>query len=213
MVKKAQPTAFHQMMAKLAEDGRLHRVYTQNIDGLETSFPCLATEVPLGSKEPWPRTIQLHGSLDHMVCRYCCDLQPLDTTIFQDEKLLNCKRCEALERERVQAGKRKHKVGTMRPRMVLYDELHPEAVQIGSVISKDIESGPDLVLVVGTTLKVVGVQRLARDMCVAARENPSGLTAWINTSTPQGSMMRIWDLVIQCDCNDVAKRFLASNLV
>ncbi|RAL63792.1 hypothetical protein DID88_003436 [Monilinia fructigena] len=55
------------MLATLAEEGRLLRLYSQNVDGIDTSLQPLATKVPLNSKGPWPKTIQLHGGLAKMV--------------------------------------------------------------------------------------------------------------------------------------------------
>ncbi|KMU87349.1 Sir2 family histone deacetylase Hst4 [Coccidioides immitis H538.4] len=61
MAATAKPSAFHHLLARLAKEDRLLRLYTQNIDGIDTSLPPLTTEVPLNLKAPWPRTIQLHG--------------------------------------------------------------------------------------------------------------------------------------------------------
>ncbi|KAI5285877.1 hypothetical protein KEM55_000476, partial [Ascosphaera atra] len=76
MASGAQPTLFHHLMATLAKEGRLLRLYTQNVDGIETSLPPLKTEVPLDTKPPWPKTIQLHGGLDVMVCQKCSHTSP-----------------------------------------------------------------------------------------------------------------------------------------
>src|SRR5580700_2394404 len=74
LTRSAQPTLFHHMLATLAEEGRLMRLYTQNVDGIYTALEPLATTVPLNPKGPWPRTIQLHGGLEKMVCTKCGEL-------------------------------------------------------------------------------------------------------------------------------------------
>ncbi len=58
----AAPTQFHLLLAAFAEEGRLHRLYTQNIDGIDTQLAPLKTLIPLPKKE-WPKTIQLYGDL------------------------------------------------------------------------------------------------------------------------------------------------------
>ena len=70
-VSSAKPTAFHEMLSTLGLEGRLLRLYTQNVDGLDVGLPFLETEVPLNSKGPWPRTIQVHGGLGKMALAQC----------------------------------------------------------------------------------------------------------------------------------------------
>ncbi|EGU88542.1 hypothetical protein FOXB_00940 [Fusarium oxysporum f. sp. conglutinans Fo5176] len=59
----ARPTAFHHLIAQLAKRGQIRRLYTQNIDDIDVNIQPLATDVPLSLTGPWPKTIQLHGSL------------------------------------------------------------------------------------------------------------------------------------------------------
>ena len=66
MYQRAQatsPTQFHHVLEAIAEEGRLHRLYTQNIDGLDTQLAPLKTQIPLPPKGPWPTTIQLYRDL------------------------------------------------------------------------------------------------------------------------------------------------------
>ena len=69
MAEDAKPTLFHRLLARLSSEDRLLRLYTQNVDGLETELPPLQTQVPLNHKAPWPHTIQLHGGLEKMICQ------------------------------------------------------------------------------------------------------------------------------------------------
>ena len=62
-IEAASPTQFHLVIAALAEEGRLQRLYTQNIDGIDTQLPPLKTLIPLPKKKPWPKAIQLHSDL------------------------------------------------------------------------------------------------------------------------------------------------------
>ena len=114
------------MLATLAHDERLLRLYTQNVDGIDTSLEPLATQVPLQKRQDgkWPKTIQLHGGLDKMVCTKCGDLSDFDTNKFEDALPAECERCVEHDRVRTDiAGKRSHGIGRLRPRMVLYLSL------------------------------------------------------------------------------------------
>lgn len=203
----AKPTDFHCLLASLAKEGRLRRLYTQNVDELDTSFPPLATEVPLNPKGPWPRTIQLHGGLKTMVCQKCRDTANLEAHRFQGPIPPLCNACEKIEEVRERKGRRSHGVGKLRPRIVLYNEHSPDEDAIGSVMTADLRVRPDALVVVGTTMKIPGVRRIVREMCRVVRGRKDGVTMWINNgSMPVGKDFEdCWDLIVKADSNEVAK--------
>ncbi|OBU01366.1 hypothetical protein VE01_00238 [Pseudogymnoascus verrucosus] len=208
MTRQANPTMFHHMIATIAEEGRLMRLYTQNVDGIDTSLEPLRTNIPLNSRGPWPKTIQLHGGLEKMVCTKCRALSDFDGSLFEGSEPPSCKACEELDEIRTTlAGKRSHGIGRLRPRIVLYNEYNPDEEAIGAVTTADLKSRPDAVIVVGTSLKVPGVKRIAREMCQVARGRKDGFTAWINHGPePVGLEFKdCWDLVIRGDCDEVAR--------
>jgi len=205
--KNAQPTAFHHLLATLAHEGRLLRLYTQNVDGIDTSLPPLKTEVPLPKKNPWPKTVQLHGGLDYMVCSKCHALSDLDAEIFDGPVPPACPICQENDSVRQAAERRSHGIGRLRPRMVLYNEHNPDDEAIGSCVSADLRTRPDAVIVAGTTLKVPGVRRITREMCATVRDRKDGITVWINNDPePIGKdLSSIWDIVVQGPCDEVAR--------
>ncbi|KAG5999774.1 hypothetical protein E4U43_001869 [Claviceps pusilla] len=208
MSRNAQPTPFHHFLASLAQEGRLLRLYSQNIDCIDTSMKPLQTQVPLEPKAPWPVTIQLHGSLDKMVCTKCADIQPFDGGLFDGPEAPLCESCKNLDEVRTaHAGKRSHGIGRLRPRFVLYNEFNPDEEAIGSIMRADLRARPDAVLVVGTTLKVPGTRRLVKEMCQVTRGRKDGLTAWINIdSEPKVPDFKdCWDLVVKSKCDNIAR--------
>ncbi|OAA73457.1 NAD-dependent histone deacetylase SIR2 [Cordyceps fumosorosea ARSEF 2679] len=210
MAKKsagASPTLFHHMLASLAQEGRLLRLYSQNIDCIDTQMKPLETNVPLNPKGPWPKTIQLHGGLQHMVCTKCSDLSPLKPELFNGPEPPLCSACAEQDSIRTNfGGKRSHGIGRIRPRFVLYNEYNPDEEAIGNVSSADLRTRPDAVIVVGTTLKVPGTRRLVKELCQVTRGRKDGFTAWINLSPePKGADLKdCWDLVVQSKCDAVA---------
>ena len=207
MSKQAQPTPFHHLVASLAQEGRLLRLYSQNIDGIDTSMQPLATNVPLNPKGPWPATVQLHGGLEKMVCTKCGQVQPFNGQIFDGPEAPLCETCEADDEVRTaHAGKRSHGIGRLRPRFVLYNEFNPDEEAIGNVSSADLKARPDAVIVVGTTLKVPGTRRLVKELCKVARGRRNGFTTWINVDPePKGVDFKdCWDLVVKAKCDSVA---------
>ncbi|KAK1597943.1 Sir2 family protein [Colletotrichum navitas] len=207
MVKAAKPTKFHHLLASLAAENRLLRLYSQNVDCIDTNMEPLKTNVPLNVKGPWPKTIQLHGSVEHMVCSKCTDIRPLKTELFVGHEAPLCEECKTIDQLRTQYEQRRsHGIGRLRPRMVLYNEFNPDEEAIGRVSSVDLKSRPDAVIVVGTSLKIPGVRRLVKELCQVTRSRRDGFTAWINTdSEPQHNDFKdCWDLVVRGKCDDVA---------
>jgi NAD+-dependent protein deacetylase SIR2 len=209
LVGEARPTEFHQMLATLASEGRLMRLYTQNVDGIDTSLPPLETSIPLGMKGPWPRTIQLHGGLEKMVCSKCNHLSEFEAALFEGPLPPPCTACMETDKVRTHhAGKRSHGIGRLRPRIVLYNEHNPDEEAIGTVVSSDLRTRPDALIVVGTSMKIPGVRRIVREMCGVVRGRKGGLTVWINHDSPPAGkeFENCWDLVVKGACDEVASR-------
>ena len=208
MTQTAKPTAFHQMLASLAQEGRLMRLYSQNVDCIDTNMDPLATKVPLNTKGPWPTTVQLHGGLAKMVCSKCGQLEDFDGSLFEGPEPPPCVPCTTMDEVRTAvAGKRSHGIGRLRPRIVLYNEYNPDEEAIGNVSKADLRRGADAVIVVGTSLKIPGVRRLVKELCLSTRSRRDGFTAWINVDAePQGAEFKdCWDLVVRGGSDDVAR--------
>lgn len=208
MSQSAKPTAFHRLLARLSTEGRLLRLYTQNVDGLETSLPPLATAVPLHHKAPWPQTIQLHGGLEKMMCQKCRHISDFQPNLFEGPTPPPCPECVAQDTLRTaHAGKRSHGIGKLRPRMVLYNEQNPDDEAIGAVTTADFRTRPDAVIVVGTSMKIPTVRRIVHEMCNIVRDRREGTTIWINHDpAPTGKDLEdCWDLIVKGDCDEVAR--------
>ena len=205
---KAKPTPFHRLLARLAKEDRLLRLYSQNVDGIELSLPPLTTQIPLNHKAPWPRTIQLHGGLEKMVCHKCGHLSDFKPELFQGPLPPLCQEC--VERDSVRtthAGKRSHGVGRLRPRMVLYNEQNPDEDAIGTCVASDLRARPDAVIVVGTSLKIPPVRRIVKEMCLTARGRQNGITLMINKeSLALGKDLEdCFDVVIEGESDMIAQ--------
>jgi len=55
------------------------------------------------------------------------------------------------------------RVGSLRPAIVLYDEPHPLGDDIGTIQSTDVSRKPDMLIIMGTSLKVHGLKKLVKD--------------------------------------------------
>lgn len=211
-IKQAVPTGFHKLLDQIAESGRMKRIYTQNIDGLEDRLSHISSIQNPQIKIPM--TIQLHGNIGFMSCNKCRKVNEMDLSLFKcdenDEQgsiIPVCPNCEELESIRLIAGKRLQGVGKLRPHVVLYNEIHPEGERIGEILQKDLKMRCDCVLIVGTSLKIPGVKAMCKRFIQSVRSR-RGIVLWINKELPSKTIIGFlggFDLIIMGDCQDLCK--------
>lgn len=110
-----------------------------------------------------------------------------------------------LAEARLARSARPLKVGSLRPAIVLYDEVHPLGDDIGLIQTQDIVRKPDMLIIMGTSLKVHGLKKLVKDFAKAVHaskisttgtprsaKNWQGKVVFVN-KTPPGSE---WEDVI-----------------
>jgi NAD-dependent SIR2 family protein deacetylase len=218
--KCARPTQFHQLLKALDDRGTLLRVYTQNIDGLESKAGLIANQ-PGSYQLPLARCIRLHGSLEHMRCQTCqvVEIQEPYDALMSLGSLPKCMSCDRLEEERQKMGKRSRRVPLLLPNVVLYDQVHPEADYIGSVMMEDLklnsnlDGGVDFLLVVGTSMKVPGTIKAIKAFAktIQQRRMVNGIhTLYVNLDfQAQSNWSGVFDAWIQADCQTFAGALLS----
>ena len=107
-------------------------------------------------------------------------------------------RGDALSAEaRLARSARPLKIGILRPGIVLYDEAHPLGDDIGAIQAFDVSRKPDMLIIMGTSLKVHGLRKLVKDFAKAvhasappdpqsAKKSWMGKVIFVN-KTPPGS--------------------------
>ncbi|RKP08607.1 DHS-like NAD/FAD-binding domain-containing protein [Thamnocephalis sphaerospora] len=196
---KARPTPTHHFLARLKEEGQLLRCYTQNIDGLERVVDAAAvtstgraalpaSSATSGTIAAQSHVVQLHGTLERVRCTRCSATFPFATPhqrTFIAGRAPTCPACEDLAVARATANKRPLGIGLLRPDVVLYNETHPDGGNIAQSITRDLRRRPDLLLVMGTSLKVHGCKQLVREAAKAVRA-ANGVTVFVNRTPVQG---------------------------
>ncbi|KAF9538674.1 hypothetical protein EC957_006346 [Mortierella hygrophila] len=187
---KAKPTPTHHFIKMLSERGKLLRCYTQNIDcleeelGMDTSLVC-----DKGKVKKDVNVVQLHGSLRRLKCTLCSEPYGFQTDyqkVFKEGDAPGCPKCELYDGIRVAQGKRKVATGTLRPDIVLYNENHPFGDAIGKIQSSDLSRSPDVLLVMGTSLKVHGLRLLVRKAAKIVHGNKKGCVILVNKTPVVG---------------------------
>ncbi|KAI8595847.1 DHS-like NAD/FAD-binding domain-containing protein, partial [Dissophora ornata] len=203
---KAKPSPTHHFIKMLSERGKLLRCYTQNIDcleeelGMETSLVC-----EKGKVKKDVNVVQLHGSLRKLKCTICSEPYGFLTDyekVFREGEAPDCPKCELNDVIRVAQGKRKIATGTLRPDIVLYNENHPFGDAIGRIQISDLQKSPDVLLVMGTSLKVHGLRLLVRKVAKTVHENKKGCVILVNKTPVVGKEWTgVFDYFIEGECD------------
>ena len=220
----------HRFIRALRDGGRLMRCYTQNIDGLE-GRDGLETNMARGTgskrrfmkktfQEPRPcstlntdfdggcEVVQLHGELEKVRCSLCQNMSDWDekaTSSFLDGVAPSCEQCMKKNDEREAKGKRGVSVGLLRPNIVLYGEEHHSNHLLAPFVPFDLNSNPEVLVIMGTSLKVFGLQKIVKDFAkqIHSRKDGKGKVIFVNRTKPAESVWEdVIDQYVAMDCDD-----------
>ena len=114
---------------------------------------------------------------------------------------------------RVARSARALKIGTLRPAIVLYDEPHPLGDEIGQIQATDVRKGPDLLIIMGTSLKVHGLKKLVKEFAKVthARKGPRtpGIVIFVNKTPPGGEWDGVIDYHVEGDTDSWTEKVIA----
>ncbi|KAI9144349.1 DHS-like NAD/FAD-binding domain-containing protein [Paraphysoderma sedebokerense] len=180
VLRKANHTKTHQFIRTLDTKGKLLRCYTQNIDCLEER---VELSIQMVDKKQVGKVVQLHGNMNLVACTICqarFDFTEEFERVFIDGTPPGCPDCNEKSMMRAAANMRSRAVGTLRPDIILYNEHHPRGDLIADITMADLRKKPDLLVVMGTSLKVVGIKRLVKDLARQVHDLKNGKVILIN---------------------------------
>ncbi|KAH6916009.1 hst3 protein [Coprinopsis sp. MPI-PUGE-AT-0042] len=218
----ATPSPTHHFIKTLDSKNKLLRSYTQNIDGLEERVGLVGC-APADAKGKGKarlrsvRNVQLHGDIHRVRCIACAAESPCTEehlTAFLDGVAPTCPECTSRSEARVARSARALRVGSLRPAIVLYDEPHPLGDDIGEIQTTDLSKKPDMLIIMGTSLKVHGLKKLVKEFAKAIHVSPSASSSaassssavkrpfkviFVNRTPPAAEWSDIIDYHVQCD--------------
>ncbi|KAK4686726.1 hypothetical protein P7C73_g3393, partial [Tremellales sp. Uapishka_1] len=208
--REASPTRTHHFIDRLNQKGKLLRSYTQNVDGLERRMGIESGGRGNGLKKKSTRNVELHGDLGRVRCVLCYkDFEAREEWMeaFREGEAPDCPACMERCESRVSRSARALPIGTLRPAIVLYDEAHPLGDDIGQLQTYDMARQPDLLLIMGTSLKVHGLKRLVKEFSkVVHSSGKRGLVVFVNQSAPSKEWEGIIDIHIQGETDTWVER-------
>lgn len=183
---------------------------TQPVEAALNSLKQPASKPASGRSMPEPNRgvecVFLHGSLRSLRCFQCGSVADWDEGnrehLTMSGEQPPCPRCEDATAARQERGKRALGVGKLRPDIVLYGEEHPESQRIATIIQHDISLAPDMLIIMGTSLKVHGLKTVVREFAKAVHNKKDGKVIFINFTKPAESVWAdIIDFWVQMDCD------------
>ncbi|WWD17235.1 hypothetical protein CI109_101673 [Kwoniella shandongensis] len=206
----AQPTRTHHFIRKLEQKGKLLRSYTQNVDGLERRIGIESGGRGKGLKKKETKNVELHGDLGRVRCVLCMkDYEATNEWIemFREGDAPECPSCLERCESRISRSARATPVGILRPAIVLYDEPHPLSDDIGQLTTYDLSRQPDVLLIMGTSLKVHGLKRLVKEFAKSVHGGAKrGLVVFVNATPPSKEWEGVIDVHIQGETDKWVER-------
>jgi len=177
-----KPTLSHAFLKLLEDKKCLHRIYTQNIDGLE-ALAGISTD----------KLVECHGHFRSSTCIGCqksMSIEDCRKTIVIEGSVPICTACGSL----------------VKPNIVFFGEEMPSRFQ--ELISKDIEEC-DLLLILGTSLLVMpvaGIPSWVSSNCPRILLNRELVGDFTGRSGGGGGGASPNDLFLQGDCDDSVQK-------
>ncbi|KAM0752528.1 DHS-like NAD/FAD-binding domain-containing protein [Meredithblackwellia eburnea MCA 4105] len=179
--------------------------------------------------------VQLHGSLNWVRCTSCPHVEEWaehHSESFQAGQSVECPACHERANKRRRLLKRSPVPRSfLRPSIVLYNEPSPSSLAIGQIVSHDLHyypstsissastsdsdstsnQSPDLLLVMGTSLRIPGFKALVKDFAkvvlgTARDKGGEGLRILVNNESVGKEWDDVFDYHFIADCDDFVRR-------
>ncbi|KAL8277893.1 hypothetical protein RQP46_009712 [Phenoliferia psychrophenolica] len=232
-IDQCSPTPTHSFFALLKQRRSLRRVYSQNIDGLElragldkvaiegtvvsgNGGATSAAETKGKGKAKWEGDyVALHGDVNLVRCTACDFVGSWDKLdigeSFSKGETMDCPNCVEIAYIRRLSLKRTPPLLTyLRPSLVLYDESPPHSAPtaIAQVAQSDLDSRPDFLFVMGTSLKIPGFKDLVRQFAKAVKRE-GGLCVLVNGEKVAKEWDAVFDYQVLGKSDDFVTRIVA----
>lgn len=218
---RAKATETHKFIKTLKEKNKLLRCYTQNIDSIEKTIDlnCGINSAEFDEsdntsgklfRENWKSldVVQLHGNLHKLACTQCFshfEWTPESQQMLEQGEYPECENCHLKYQERLFSGKRlTGNIGILRPDIVLYGENHPQSEVLARGLNIDLSMRCDVLLIMGTSLKVDGVKKLVRSLSKTIREK-GGKVIFVNKTPLSKQWAGLIDYEVLGDCDEFVK--------
>ncbi|KAI4290991.1 NAD+-dependent protein deacetylase SIR2 [Pancytospora philotis] len=204
LCSESAPNSVHRFLAAYPRS----RTYTQNIDCLEERagmvFAQNGAAEDRSTRGGAPsdcelKGVYLHGNLKQLCCRYCGYKEPFTdeaVEVFARGEDILCKLCLERREACIKNNIRKRPIGNMHPGIIHYQQSHPDGAFIGKMAEKDRDC--DLLVVMGTSLKVEGVKKLVK--MFAKSPNAAGKRILVNLTRPTKEWEDVFDYIYEGDC-------------
>ncbi|EJD51588.1 DHS-like NAD/FAD-binding domain-containing protein [Auricularia subglabra TFB-10046 SS5] len=217
LIDRTKPSAAHYFIEWLRQQEQLLRGYTQNFDGLEThtGLRC-STSTPWGIPHTEIDIVQLHGSIHSVYCALCSASYPCSQSIidsFREGQAPECPQCITRRMDRIERRARPTRIGALRPAIILNNEAHPGADDIAATWTTDLSRDPDLLLIMGTSLKSHGVKQLVKSFAKAVRSTATAgpRVIFVNNTAPSAEWKSIIDVHFSADIDEWVEMVLATS--
>lgn len=197
--EKAEPSITHIFLAECVRLGKICRIYSQNIDGLEIRAAA--------SQEVIDKITLLHGSLFKATCVLCKAECPLTEDVekcFLANTPTFCNQCCVLNGSRLSMPRAAKKVNFLKPSIVLYGETDlPHSEKISLLINDDLTNLPNRLVVIGTSILIPGIIQMIKTVACSIKAK-GGKCVYVDCKplSNKSEWRDVFDIHFICKCDD-----------
>ncbi|EPR80105.1 SIR2-like protein [Spraguea lophii 42_110] len=207
LVDKSEPSLTHKFLNEYTNKCRKFRIYTQNVDLLEEKAGIKH------STDNKTDLVYLHGDLNTLKCLYCgykMAFTQKENEILKQEQEIECDKCLERNKKRKEENKRSRPQGIMHPNIVHYNQPHPDGKHISKLNTLD--SRCDLVLVIGTSLKIFGLKAMTKYFLNRCKEN-GGKSIYIDLVEPNKEFKNLFDYMYKGPCDEFFRKIADTEIL
>ncbi|EMR08895.1 hypothetical protein PNEG_02678 [Pneumocystis murina B123] len=199
LILSAKPMNTYKFIKILRDRSSVLRCYTENIDGLGLQEElCLKTDEV--KKNNMTESNEDVNKLKCMICGIKCDYSVERIELLRNGPVPD--RFVYVNDEKIEEKRGALKIGFLRPGIVLYGNTHPIQDFLAELRTSDVKKWPDLLLIIGISLKIIAINSLIKDISKIVHSN-GGKVIFVNRTEPCNNEWKgIIDWYVEADSDE-----------
>ncbi|KTW32460.1 uncharacterized protein T551_00550 [Pneumocystis jirovecii RU7] len=184
----------------LKDRSSLLRCYIQDINDLRSQERLCVETINMKKNNMY----ELHEDVNKSRCMICgidCDYTVEQIELLKNKVKPDNFECTSKNKE-IKNEKKKHRTQDLQQDVVFYDKTHPISDFLTQVAASNIKKRPDLLLIIGISLRIIAIKSLIKDISRIVHSN-GGSVIFINHTEPSyNEWKNIIDWYVEADCDE-----------
>ncbi|KTW28518.1 hypothetical protein T552_01777 [Pneumocystis carinii B80] len=200
LILSARPANTYKFLKILRDRSSVLKCYTENIDnlGLQEEISSKTNDLKKNNVTEFNDDI---NKIKCMICGVKCDYSVERIELLRNGQVPDRFVC-VNDEKKIKKEKGALKIGFLRPGIVLYGNTHPIQDFLGELTASDVKKWPDLLMIIGISLKFIPINSLIKDISKIVHTN-GGKVIFVNRMEPSNNEWKgIIDWYVDADSDE-----------